>query len=48
MGNGKFVRETHWNDKWLLPWLKELGIKVFAPADSGDFQDSVTDSRISQ
>ena len=48
MGNGKFVRETHWNDKWLLPWLKELGIKVFAPADSSDFQDSVTDSRISQ
>lgn len=26
MGNGKFVKETHWNDKWLLPWLKEEGI----------------------
>lgn len=23
MGNGKFVRETHWNEKWLLPWLLE-------------------------
>ena len=26
MGNGKFVKETQWNDKWLLPWLKEEGI----------------------
>lgn len=26
MGNGKFVKETHWNDEWLLPWLKEEGI----------------------
>lgn len=26
MGNGKFVQETHWNDEWLLPWLKEEGI----------------------
>lgn len=26
MGNSKFVKETHWNDEWLLPWLKEEGI----------------------
>ncbi|MBP5403039.1 MAG: alpha/beta hydrolase [Treponema sp.] len=24
MGNGKFVKETHWNERWLLPWLKEV------------------------
>lgn len=23
MGNGKFVQETHWNEEWLLPWVKE-------------------------
>lgn len=26
MGNGKFVKETRWNDEWLLPWLKDEGI----------------------
>ena len=23
MGNGKFVKETRWNEEWLLPWVKE-------------------------
>lgn len=26
MGNNKFVQETHWNDEWLLPWLKEIKV----------------------
>lgn len=26
MGNGKFVKETRWNDEWLLPWLKEIKV----------------------
>lgn len=26
MGNNKFVQETRWNEKWLLPWLKEINI----------------------
>lgn len=26
MGNGKFVQETRWNDAWLLPWLKSIGV----------------------
>lgn len=28
MGNRKFVKETRWNEQWLLPWLKEIGIDV--------------------
>lgn len=26
MGNSKFTKETNWNQKWLLPWLKQEGI----------------------
>ncbi len=28
MGNGKFVKETKWNENWLLPWLIEIGIPI--------------------
>lgn len=26
MGNNKFVKTTKWNDQWLKPWLKEIGV----------------------
>ena len=26
MGNNDFVHTTKWNDQWLLPWLKEIGM----------------------